>query len=219
MGRWDTDYAIEILPALLDGLWITVKLTLSGMALALVLGLVVAVLRYLRIPVISRLLTFYVLFIRGTPLLIQAFFLYYVFPEFGLTLPTFTTGIIILGVNYSGYTAEVYRAGIEGLPKGQWEACTALSLPRWRSWTKIVLPQSIATVIPVLGNYLIQMFKDSAVLYAITVVELLRTAYTIGQNDARYIEPLTIAGLLYLIVSYIASLGVKRLERRYAPTH
>lgn len=219
MGRWDNDFAISILPDLLEGLWITVKLTLSGMALALVIGLVVAVLRYLRIPVISRFLTFYVLFVRGTPLLVQAYFLYYVFPEFGVVIPTFTTGIIALGVNYSAYTAEVYRAGIEGLPRGQWEAATALSLPRLRTWTKIVLPQSIATVIPVLGNYLIQMFKDSAVLFAITVVELLRTAYTIGTNEARYIEPLTIAAGFYLIVSYISSLGVRRLERRYAPTH
>lgn len=216
---WDNDFAIEILPDLLRGLWVTVQLTFASMALALAVGLVVAVLRHIRVPVLSHLLTFYVLFMRGTPLLVQAFFIYYVLPEYGVRLPTFTTGVIVLGLNYSAYTAEVYRSGIEGLDTGQWEAATALSLPRHRTWTRIVLPQSVRTVIPVLGNYLIQMFKDSAVLAFITVVELLRTANTIGSSEFRYLEPLTIAGLFYLVVSYTASLGVKRLEHRYAPSH
>lgn len=216
---WDNDYAIDILPRLLDALWVTVQLTLLGMALALVLGLVVAVLRYMRIPVLSPVLTFYVLFVRGTPLLVQAFTAYFLLPEYGLELSGFVTGVLVLGVNYSAYTAEVYRAGIEGLAQGQWEAATALSLPRTRTWTKIVLPQSVATIIPVLGNYLIQMFKDSAILYAIGVLELLTVARQIGNESSRFLEPLTLAGALYLIVSYVSSLAIKRMERRYAPTH
>lgn len=216
---WDNEFALEILPDLLRGLWVTVQLTLVSMALALVVGMAVAMIRYVKIPVISALFTFYVLFVRGTPLLVQAFFVYYVLPDYGITLPTFATGVIVLGLNYSAYTAEVYRAGIEGLDRGQWEAATALSLPRRRTWSRIVLPQSVKTVIPVLGNYLIQMFKDSAVLAFITVVELLRTANTIGSSEFRYLEPLTIAGLLYFVVSYTASLLVKQLERRHAPTH
>jgi polar amino acid transport system permease protein len=214
---WDNDFALSIVPDLLAGLWVTVKITLLSMALALAIGLVVAVLRYLKIPVLSALLTFYVLFVRGTPLLVQAYLLYYVMPEYGLTLSTFATGVIVLGVNYSAYTAEVYRAGIEGVATGQWEAATALSLPVARTWRRIVLPQAVKPVIPVLGNYLIQMFKDSAILFAITVVELMRTANTIGSREFRYLEPFTIAALLYLVVSYSSSLVVKRLERRYAP--
>lgn len=214
---WDNDFALSIVPDLLGGLWVTVKITLLSMALALAIGLVVAVVRYLKIPVLSALLTFYVLFVRGTPLLVQAYLLYYVMPEYGLTLSTFVTGVIVLGVNYSAYTAEVYRAGIEGVAKGQWEAATALSLPAGRTWRRIVLPQAVKPVIPVLGNYLIQMFKDSAILFAITVVELMRTANTIGSREFRYLEPFTIAAILYLLVSYSSSLAVKRLERRYAP--
>jgi polar amino acid transport system permease protein len=216
---WDNDFAISIIPDLFGGLLVTVQITLLSMALALALGLFVAIIRYLRIPLVSRLFTFYVLFIRGTPLLVQAYLVYYVLPEYGVTLPTFTTGVIVLGVNYSAYTAEVYRAGIEGVHRGQWEASTALSLPAHRTWFRVILPQSVRTVVPVLGNYLIQMFKDSAVLFAITVVELMRTANTIGSREFRYLEPFTIAALLYLIVSYTSSLIVKRLELRYAPSH
>lgn len=216
---WDNDFALSILPDLMAGLWVTVKITLLSMALALAIGLVVAVIRYLKIPVLSAFFTFYVLFVRGTPLLVQAYLLYYVMPEYGLTLSTFVTGVIVLGVNYSAYTAEVYRAGIEGVAKGQWEAATALSLPAARTWSRIVLPQAVKPVIPVLGNYLIQMFKDSSILFAITVVELMRTANTIGSREFRYLEPFTIAALLYLVISYSSSLVVKRLERRYAPSY
>ena len=216
---WDNDFAISILPDLLAGLWVTVKITLLSMALALALGLLVAVIRYLKIPLLSAALTFYVLFVRGTPLLVQAYLVYYVLPEYGITLSTFLTGVIVLGVNYSAYTAEVYRAGIEGVDKGQWEAATALSLSPRRTWGRVVLPQAVKTVVPVLGNYLIQMFKDSAVLFAITVVELMRTANTIGSREFRYLEPFTIAAFMYLAVSYTSALLVKRLEHRYAPGH
>jgi polar amino acid transport system permease protein len=216
---WDNEFALSILPELLAGLWVTVQITLLSMALALVLGLLVAVIRYLRIPVVSAFFTFYVLFIRGTPLLVQAYLVYYVLPEYGITLSTYVTGVIVLGVNYSAYTAEVYRAGIEGVDRGQWEAAAALNLPARRTWGRVVLPQSVRTVVPVLGNYLIQMFKDSAILFAITVVELMRTANTIGSRDFRYLEAFTIAAFLYLLVSYTSSLVVKRLESRYAPGH
>jgi polar amino acid transport system permease protein len=213
--RWDQDYASEIFPKLLDGLWLTIQVSLLGMALALLLGLVIAVVRYAKVPVLSQIMTGYVLFVRGTPLLIQAFTIYYVLPEHGITLSLFTSGVLILGINYSAYTAEVYRAGIEGVDRGQWEASTALNLPAWRTWTRIVLPQAIATIIPVLGNYQIQMFKDSAILYGIGMTELLGTA----QAEDRSLEPLTIAGVLYLAISYPAAILTRRLERRYAPTH
>lgn len=216
---WSNEYAIDILPRLLDGLWVTVQVTLLGMVIALALGLAVAVIRFLKIPVISAVFTFYVLFVRGTPLLVQAYAAFLVLPSYGIQFSALVTGVAVIGINYSAYTAEVYRAGIEGVPAGQWEAARALSLPRRRTWTKIVLPQSISTIIPVLGNYWIQMFKDSAILQAIGVLELMLVAKTLGSQDFRYLEPLTIAGIMYLAISYTASLFVKALERRYAPTH
>ena len=213
---WDSGFAADILPRLLDAFWLTIRLTAVGMTIALVLGLIVAVIRYPRIPVLSHVFDFYVLFIRGTPLLVQIFAVYFILPEYGLTLSNFAAGVLVLGINYSAYTAEVYRAGIEALPTGQWEASTALNLPRARTWTKIVLPQSIPPTIPVLGNYLIQMFKDTALLYAIGSPEVMTVARQIGQSEGRFLEPLTIAGLMYLVISYVSALAIRRLERRYA---
>ncbi len=216
---WDTAFALEIIPDLLRGLVTTVQITIAGMAIAVVLGLVVGVFRHLRIPVLSQVLGFLVHFVRGTPLLVQAFFVFYVFPDYGITMSALVTGILVIGVNYSAYTAEVYRSGIEGVPTGQWEAATALNLPRGRTWTRIVLPQAVRRVLPMLGNYLIQMFKDSAILSAITVFELMSVAKSIGQSEFRYLEPFTIAALFFLIVSVPCTLALRRLETRYGAVH
>jgi polar amino acid transport system permease protein len=213
---WDNRFAIFIIPDLLRGLWITVQITLMGITIAIVLGLLIAVIRMSRIPVVGWLFGFYVLFIRGTPLLVQAYCAFYILPMYGIRLSALTTGVIVIGLNYSAYTAEVYRAGINDVPCGQWEASTALSLPPAVTWRRIVLPQAVRSVIPSLGNYLVQMFKDTAVLSAITVFELLGHAQAIGSSSFRYNEPLTFAGMLFLLVSYPASKLARTLERRLA---
>ncbi|WP_190817162.1 ectoine/hydroxyectoine ABC transporter permease subunit EhuD [Saccharopolyspora pogona] len=213
---WDWSFAASIVPSLLGGLWVTVEVTLIGTVIALLLGLVVAVVRYSRIPVLGKLFGFFVLFVRGTPLLVQAYFAFYVLPNVGVQFSPLVTGIIVLGINYSAYTAEVYRAGIQSVPAGQWEASTALSLSAWQRWRFVVLPQAVRDVIPALGNYVVQMFKDSAILSAITVFELLSHATSIGSSSYRYLEPLTIAGLLFLAVSLPAAKLIKRLELRLA---
>jgi polar amino acid transport system permease protein len=213
---WDWTFAWDILPRLLDGLLVTVEITLAGSAIAMLLGLVIAVLRFSKVPVVSQVVGGLVQFVRGTPLLVQAFFLFYVFPTYGLTLSALATGILAIGVHYSAYAAEVYRAGIESVPRGQWEAATSLSLSTRRRWTGVVLPQAIRAVVPSLGNYVIAMFKDSAILAAITVVELLNAAQAIGSDSYRYLEPLTLAGLLYLLVSYPAARLIRALEHRLA---
>jgi len=213
---WDWNFALSILPDLLRGLWVTVQVTLAGIVIALVVGLFVAILRHARIPVLCQLLWFYVEFVRGTPLLVQAYFAFYVLPLYGVSFSATVTGIIVIGLNYSAYTAEVYRAGIESVPRGQWEAATALSLPLRRRWQAVVLPQAVRAVVPALGNYLMQMFKDSAILSAITVLELLGHATAIGSSSYRYLEPYTLVGLLFLLVSYPAAKLIRRLELRLA---
>jgi polar amino acid transport system permease protein len=215
---WDNAFALSILPELLRGLWITVQVTLMGTAIAMVVGLVVAVIRFSRIPVVSKLFGFYVEFLRGTPLLVQAYIAFFVLPGYGVTFSAMATGIVVIGLNYSAYTAEVYRAGIADVQIGQWEAAKALSLPPGRTWTRVVLPQALRSVVPMLGNYLVQMFKDSAVLFAITVYELMGHALAVGSSSYRYLEPLTIAGLLFFLVSYPSSQLVRILERRLAPS-
>lgn len=215
--NWDSEFAISILPTLFEGLKITLAVTGLGMSIALVLGLAIAIGRRARNVVLRKALDFYVAFVRGTPLLVQAYVVFFVLPNYGIRFDVFLTGVIVIGINYSAYTAEVYRSGIEGVARGQWEAAIALNLPQSTTWRRVVLPQMIVNIVPVLGNYLIQMFKDSAVLSAITVIELLARAQYVGSQTFRYLEPLTLAGLLFLIISYAASQGISALEKRLKP--
>ena len=212
---WDWDYARDILPDLLRGLVVTVQATLVGSVVAMILGLVLALLRRSGLAVVRVVTGAFVEFIRSTPLLVQLYFLFFVLPSLGITLSGFLAGVVGLGVHYATYTSEVYRAGIEGVPKGQWEAATALNLPTSRVWRSVVLPQAIPRVLPALGNYVIAMFKETPLLSAITVLEMLAAAKDLGGETFRYLEPLTMVGLLFLLVSLPASLSVRRLERRY----
>lgn len=124
--------------------------------------------------------------------------------------------MIGLGVHYSCYIAEVYRAGLDSVPKGQWEAAVALNYSRPRALTEIILPQAVPPIIPVLANYMVAMFKDTPILASITVIELMQTANIIASEKFRYVEPMTLVGLLYLVMSLAASILVRNLERRLA---
>jgi polar amino acid transport system permease protein len=212
---WDWHFAGKILPDLLRGLGVTVEATLLGYLVALVLGLAWAILRRSPSRIAGQVVRWVVEFIRSTPLLVQLFFLFFALPSLGLTFSALVTGIIGLGVHYSSYTSEVYRAGIADVPVGQWEAATALNLPRRRVWFGVVLPQAVRKVIPTLANYLIAMFKDSPLLLAITVPEMLHNAYDVGAKSLRFLEPMTIVGVLFVLVSVLSSLLLRRLEFRY----
>jgi polar amino acid transport system permease protein len=211
---WDWNYAISILPALLRGLQITLIATVLGSLLAFVLGLVFAVILRGRVPVVDPLLRGFIELWRSTPLLVQAYLIYQVLPDAGITLNSLTAGVLALGLHYACYTSEVYRAGIEAVPRGQWEAATALSLPPHRVWLGVVLPQAIPRVVPALGNYVISMFKEVPLLLAIGLVEVVTAANQITAQTFRPVEPFTMAGILFLLISYPASLLVRRLERR-----
>ena len=159
-------------------------------------------------------MTVFIEFVRSTPLIVQLFFLFFVLPGFGVTLPPLTTGVLGLGVHYACYLAEVYRAGIEGVPKGQWEACTALSLPARLQWQHVILPQAIRNVLPALGNYAISMFKETPFLALITVPEMVQRSQAIGSISFRYLEPITLAGLIFLAASYPTAIALRKLEVR-----
>lgn len=215
--NWDWQAAADSIPLLLKGLLVTVELTVLGSLVGYVLGLVLALLRRSGIPVLSQAVWLFIEFVRSTPLLIQVFVLYYLVPPTtGFKMSAFVTGVVALGVHYSTYAAEVYRAGIDAVPKGQWEAAVALNLPRSRVWTAVVLPQAIPRVLPALGNYTISMFKETPLLLAIGVLDVLNRAKEVGAETFRVIEPYTLAGVLFLLVSLPASLLVRRLERRRA---
>jgi polar amino acid transport system permease protein len=214
--RFDWSYAAGLLPVLAPALWVTVQATLAGTAIALALGLVLAIARRAPSAFVSRPAAVFVEFVRRTPLLVQLYFLFFVLPETGIALSPFATGAIGLGVHYATYCAEVYRAGIESVQRGQWEAAAALNLSRAQTWRRIVLPQAIARVVPALGNYVVAMFKDTPLLSAITVVELLQTAKMVGSETFRYVEPMTLVGLIFLALSLVSAAAIRALEARLA---
>ena len=213
---WDWGYVGEIMPRLLDGLQVTLLATLLIFAISTTLGLVFALLKRSGSPLIRLPTSGATEFVRRTPELVQLYFVFYVLPDVGLTLPGLAAGVLALGVHYATYVAEIYRAGIDSVPRGQWDASTALGFPRWRTWRSVVFPQAIPNVLPALGSLLILIFKQTALLAAITVQELLATGQQIGTETFDYVEPLILVGFLYLVISYSASLGVRFLERRAA---
>ncbi|CAG9196794.1 putative amino-acid ABC transporter permease protein y4tG [Paraburkholderia sabiae] len=211
---FDLQYAAHILPALARASIYTILITLVGFAIALVLGLVLAILRRSHIKPVARTVGFVVEFIRSTPLLIQVYVLFYVLPIYGVTMSALMAGTIGIALHYACYTSEVYRAGLNGVARGQWEAACALSLSPWRTYSGVILPQAVRPIIPALGNYLVAMFKDTPVLSAITVVELMQQAKNVGSETFRYLEPITLAGLFFLVISITFAQLVRRLEYR-----
>jgi polar amino acid transport system permease protein len=211
---WDWSAVADFMPRFWDGVLITLQVLVLGSLISFTLGLVWAIAfraptRFIRWPV--NLVTE---FIRTTPLLVQLFFLYFVLPEWGVQFSALTTGTIAIGLHYSTYTAQVYRAGIEAVPPGQWEAATALSLPAHRTWIAVVLPQAVRRITPALGNYVIAMLKDTPLLAAIGVLELLQQSRLESASTFQYTEPLTLIGIAFVLIAYPASLLVRTLERR-----
>jgi len=212
---WDWQFTWSIMPEILRGLQVTLIVVFFGMLLALVLGLVWAICRRSSVRFVSWPVTAVVEFVRSTPLLVQIYFVYYVlWPNLGVADWPLAIGICAVGVYYSAYTAEVYRAGIEGVLRGQWEAARALNFTPWQTYRHVVLPQAIPPVIPALGNYLIAMFKDTPLISAIAVLEMLQRAKNLGNEHFRYLEPITMVGVIYLVLSLVAAFGVDQLRRR-----
>ena len=210
---WDWGYTWQILPELARAAIITIEATLLGFALAAVLGLVFAILRMSKNPWIANPITGFIEFVRGTPVLIQIFFMFYVLPQFGITMPALLTGVLALGLHYATYCSEVYRAGLENIPRGQWEAATALNLTPYRTFKDVIIPQAIPPIAPALGNYFIAMFKETPLLSAIAVVELMQTAKILGSFSFRYLEPMNLVGAFFLAMSLIASALNQQVER------
>ncbi len=206
-------YALSILPILGIGLIVTLEAAVAGFVFALVLGLAWSLLRRSRIRAVSWGAACIVEFIRDTPLLIQLFFLYYVLPDYGVILPAFLTGVLALGLQYSAYTSEVYRGGFDAVPRGQWEAATALNLSRFRIYRDIVIPQTIPRIAPAMGNYAVSMLKETPVLSVVTVLDMLNRANMIGDRTFEYLVPLSLVGLIFPIMTTLCSVGIHALER------
>jgi polar amino acid transport system permease protein len=205
-------FALSIIPILLRGLVVTIAAAGLGFVFALVVGLLFAVLRRSPSRLIAWPLACFLEFVRDTPLLIQLFFLYYVLPAYGIRLPAFLTGAGAIGLQYGAYMAEIYRAGIEAIGRGQWEACVALNLGRRSVYRDVIIPQAIPRIIPALGNCLVSILKETPILYTVSVLEMLNYAIIIGDRTYQYTIPLTLAGLLMLIVTSICAYLVRWIE-------
>ncbi|MGY1553224.1 ectoine/hydroxyectoine ABC transporter permease subunit EhuD [Microbacterium sp. A588] len=208
---WSWEHASAVLPELLLKFFtVTLVVTIIGSIIAAILGLIIALGRRTAPRPVAAVITLLMNFIRMTPLVVQLLFAYYVFTS----VPPLVLGTIIIGIHYATYMAEVYRAGIDAVPPGQWEATTALSMSPGRTWMAVIIPQALRATLPALSNYVISMFKDTPFLMVITVTELVRQAQLYGGQNFRYAEAIILAGLIYLVASLLSSVLARRLEKR-----
>ena len=210
--EWRWEFTFEILPQML---WATLNTFMAaglGYAIAAVVGLLFMLgqrtpYKFVNIPPREI-----VEFIRSTPLLVQLFFVYFVAPQFGLTLSAWVSAMFTIGLHYGTYLSEVYRGALEGVPKTQWEACRALNFSTSYTYRRIVLPQAFPIAIPGMGNYLVGIFKDTPLLATIGVAELFFTANALGAYTYRYLEPYTLVGIIFLVISVPTAMGIRKLE-------
>jgi His/Glu/Gln/Arg/opine family amino acid ABC transporter permease subunit len=205
--------AVENIGPLLGGLLLTVELTFVVITLSLVCALVVALAGMSRLAPLRWLVKAYIEVIRGTPLLLQLIYVYYVLPEIGIRLNAFTAGVLALTLNYSAYISEVYRSGIQAIAKGQHDAAAALGMTRALAMRRIILPQAIRIVVPALGNYFIGLFKDTALCSAVRIQELVFTAQVHAALNFQYFTLYTVVAAMYFAVSFPAARLVGYLER------
>jgi polar amino acid transport system substrate-binding protein len=202
------------LPTLLGAAAMTVVLSFVSFPLAILMGIGIAVGRmygpgWLRGP-----LTAWVELLRGTPLMLQLYFIFFVLPEVGIMVPAFATAIIGLAVNYSAYESEIYRAGLQAIPIGQMEASLSLGMGRWQAIRKVILPQAVRIVIPPVVNDFIALFKDTSVCSVITIVELTKQFSILSKSTLAIVEMMGMTALLYLAMSYPLSLAARAVERK-----
>ena len=212
----DTAWMSEWTPFILSGAWTTIYVCLVSIVLATVLAVIGAVARLSSNPIVFGVSSLYVSLVRGTPLLVQIYFIYFALPQVGIRLDAILAGILALGFNYGAYMTEIFRAGIQAVPRGQREAAEALGMPERLVMLRVVLPQAVRIVIPAIGNDFIAMIKDSALISTIAVQELLWRAQRAGTRDFRTLQALLIAAAIYWALTIIFSFFQDKLEKRMA---
>jgi len=210
---FDLAFAVRILPLLLRASVTTVLVTLAAFGLALVGGLALVLLRRAH-RYIDAVLDLPLEFIRNTPLLVQILFVYLVFPRIGIIWTPFQIGVAVMAIHYSCYLSEVYRAGLDSIAAGQYDAATALNFRTFERYRSVILPQLVPLVVPTAGNFLVYMFKDSPLLAAISLSELVFTASQISTDTFQYLEPMTLVGMIFLAMSLVSAAALKRVEKR-----
>ncbi len=212
----DTEWIKTWAPLIVGSAGLTVIVCVASIVLATILAILGALGRLSTNPFVNGLASLYVSFVRGTPLLVQIYFIYFALPALGIILPALPAGIIALGFNYGAYMTEIFRAGIQAVPPGQREAANALGMPESLVMRRVVLPQATRIVTPAIGNEFIAMIKDSALVSIIGVREVLWNAETAGRPRGNTLEAFIIAALVYWALTITFSIFQERLERRMA---
>lgn len=208
--------AVDYLPILMDGVFLTLVVTFFSVILSTVLGFVWAIMTWSRIPVLVAISRTFITVIRGIPIIVQLFYIYFVMPDIGLNLTAVQAGIIGLGIAYSAYQAENFRAGIEAIDRGQIEAAHSIGMTDSLVMRRVIMPQAVRIVLPPFGNTIIMMLKDSSLVSTITVAELTRQAQLIAASTFDNMTVFTLVALIYLALSLPLTFLTRHLERRYA---
>ena len=202
-------YVLEVLPALLNGAVVTLQVFFIVIVLSIPLGIVLAFLMQIKFKPLNWLLTLYVWIMRGTPLLLQLIFVYYVLPSVGIVFD-----LLAFTLNYAAYFAEIFRGGILAIPKGQYEAAKMLKLSPFQTIRYIILPQVVKIVLPSIFNEIINLVKDSSLVYVLGVGDLLLESRTAANRDAT-LAPMFVAGAIYLILVGLVTVASKNIEKKF----
>src|SRR5215468_10881142 len=200
MHRFFTD-SVEFLPILFTGLKLTILVTIGSLAVSTVLGLVWALMRVSGVRLLAGISRTVINLIRGIPIIVQLFYIYFVLPDFGITLSALQAAIIGLGIAYSAYQSENFRAGIEAIDRGQIEAAESLGMSWSLMMRRVVMPQAVKIILPPYGNTMIMMLKDSSQASTITVAELALKGSLIASSTFKYTSVFTLVAALYLVMS------------------
>ncbi|WP_026486432.1 amino acid ABC transporter permease [Caldanaerobius polysaccharolyticus] len=212
----DYKYFLSLIPVLGTGAIMTIELTVLSIIIGTILGLVLALMRISNNFIISRLSGLYIYIMRGTPLLLQLFAIYYGLPSLGIKLNPFPAAVIGMSLNSAAYIAEIIRGGIQSIDKGQMEASKALGMTYFQAMKRVILPQAYRRLIPPMGNEFIALLKDSSLVSTIAMVDLMRTALQMYSNSFKPVEVFTLAGLYYLLLTSVFTLIFGKMERRYS---
>src|SRR6202048_113344 len=206
--------ATEFLPILLQGVWLTIIVTVGSLLLSTILGMFWALMRVSGVRALSGVSAGLINVIRGIPIIVLLFYLYFVMPDFGVTLTALQAAILGLGIAYSAYQAENFRAGIEAIDKGQIEAAQTIGMGWWLTMRRVVLPQAVKIVLPPYGNIMIMLLKDSSQASTITVAELALQGKLIASSTFKNTSVFTLVALMYLTMSIPLILLVRHFENR-----
>ncbi|GBG57640.1 amino acid ABC transporter permease [Sporomusaceae bacterium FL31] len=209
---------IPMLKPMMEGASVTLQMFFITLVLALPLGLIVALARISKYRPLSFLVEVYIWLMRGTPLMLQLLFVYYalpLIPYIGIKLPDFPAALVAFVFNYAAYFAEIFRAGIQSIERGQYEAGKALGMTYGQTMKRIIIPQMIKRVLPPVSNETITLVKDTSLIYVLAMNDLLRTARTIVQRDFD-MTPFMVAAVFYLVMTLVLTWIFNKLEKRYA---